>query len=81
MCVLAINNIRDMATDAANRRTVALRLGARRARWYQTALIVAGWVFLGLYFLVEYRYFAAAGHPVAPAWIHERPSEGVHANE
>lgn len=68
--VLNVNNIRDMATDAANRRTVALRLGARRARWYQTALIVAGWVFLGLYFLVEYRYFAAAGHPVAPAWIH-----------
>lgn len=41
--VLNVNNIRDMKTDAATRRTVALRLGAKRARIYQTVLIVLGW--------------------------------------
>ncbi|MBR5924249.1 MAG: 1,4-dihydroxy-2-naphthoate octaprenyltransferase [Bacteroidales bacterium] len=44
--VLNINNIRDMKTDAMNRVTVALRLGLRRARIYQTVLIVLGWVAL-----------------------------------
>ena len=44
--VLNINNIRDMKTDAVNRVTVALRLGLRRARIYQTMLIVLGWVAL-----------------------------------
>lgn len=44
--VLNVNNIRDMATDAFTRRTVALRLGAHNARIYQTALIVLGWVFM-----------------------------------
>lgn len=66
--VLNVNNIRDMATDAENRRTVAIRLGGRRARWYQTVLIVLGWVFMGLYFLVEQRYFAAHGFPAVPLW-------------
>ena len=41
--VLNVNNIRDMKTDAATRTTVALKLGLRRARIYQTLLIVAGW--------------------------------------
>ena len=44
--VLNINNIRDMKTDAVNRVTVALRLGLRRARIYQTVLIVLGWLAL-----------------------------------
>lgn len=44
--VLNINNIRDMKTDAVNRVTVALRLGLKRARIYQTALIVLGWAAL-----------------------------------
>ena len=44
--VLNINNIRDMKTDAANRVTMALRLGLRGARIYQTALIVLGWAAL-----------------------------------
>jgi len=43
MGVLNINNIRDMKTDAVNRVTMALRLGLRGARIYQTALIVLGW--------------------------------------
>lgn len=44
--VLNINNIRDMKTDAANRVTMALRLGLRGARIYQTVLIVLGWAAL-----------------------------------
>ena len=42
VAVLNVNNIRDMVTDAANRRTVALRLGDHRARIYQTVLICTG---------------------------------------
>ena len=47
--VLNVNNIRDMKTDAANRVTVAMKLGPRRARIYQTVLIVLGWVLLLVY--------------------------------
>ena len=43
VAVLNVNNIRDMKTDAATRVTVAIRLGERRARIYQTVLIVLGW--------------------------------------
>lgn len=44
MGVLNVNNIRDMVTDSANRVTVAIKLGERGARIYQTVLIVLGWV-------------------------------------
>lgn len=44
--VLNVNNIRDMKTDAATRVTVALKLGAGRARIYQTILICLGWICL-----------------------------------
>ena len=50
--VLNVNNIRDMKTDAATRVTVALKLGIRRARIYQTALIVMGLVLLAAYCLL-----------------------------
>lgn len=43
MGVLNVNNIRDAKTDAANRITVAIRLGEKRAKIYQTMLIVLGW--------------------------------------
>lgn len=46
VAVLNVNNIRDMSTDAENRVTVALKLGLRGARIYQTILILAGWVFM-----------------------------------
>ena len=49
MGVLNVNNIRDMETDAVNRRTVAIRLGERNAKIYQTALIVLGWIFMLVY--------------------------------
>ena len=49
--VLNVNNIRDMKSDAATRVTMALRLGERRARIYQTVLIVAGWVLMTVFAL------------------------------
>lgn len=47
--VLNVNNIRDMKTDAATRTTTAIRLGQKRARIYQTALLAAGWCFMILF--------------------------------
>lgn len=47
--VLNINNIRDMKTDAANRVTVALKLGLQGARIYQTVLVCLGWILLCCY--------------------------------
>lgn len=44
--VLNINNIRDMKTDAETRVTVAMKLGQKGARIYQTILIVLGWALL-----------------------------------
>ena len=41
--VLNVNNIRDMKSDAANRVTIPLKLGGKRARIYHTILIVTGW--------------------------------------
>ena len=54
VAVLNVNNIRDMKTDAKNRVTVAIRLGARRARIYQTVLIVLGWVFMTVFCLLRF---------------------------
>ncbi|MBO4755390.1 MAG: 1,4-dihydroxy-2-naphthoate octaprenyltransferase, partial [Bacteroidales bacterium] len=50
--VLNVNNIRDMKTDAANRVTVAIKLGAHRARIYQTVLIGLGWACMAAYCLL-----------------------------
>lgn len=47
--VLNVNNIRDMKSDAATRVTVALKLGARRARIYQTVLIATGWALMAAF--------------------------------
>ena len=53
VAVLNVNNIRDMKSDAETRTTVALKLGLRRARIYQTALIAAGWVLMTVYAATE----------------------------
>ena len=50
--VLNVNNIRDMKTDAVNRVTVAIKLGAHRARISQTVLICLGWVCMAAYCLL-----------------------------
>lgn len=57
--VLNVNNIRDMKTDAVNRVTVAIKLGMRGARIYQTILIVLGWALM-LAFCAAYDF--APGH-------------------
>jgi len=44
VAVLNVNNIRDMKTDAATRVTVAMKMGAPRAKIYQVVLIVLGWL-------------------------------------
>ena len=49
VAVLNVNNIRDMKTDVATRVTVAMKLGIKRAKIYQTALIVLGWAFMFVY--------------------------------
>ncbi len=53
--VLNVNNIRDMETDAANRVTVAIRLGEKRAKIYQTVLIVLGWAAMVAFTLLRFR--------------------------
>lgn len=50
--VLNVNNIRDMETDRATRITVAIKLGERNAKIYQTVLICLGWVFMAGYCLL-----------------------------
>lgn len=61
--VLNVNNLRDMKTDIATRTTVAIKLGARRTRIYQTILIVLGWLCMTAYCIVrpitpwQYLYF------------------------
>ncbi len=47
--VLNVNNIRDMKTDAATRVTVALKLGLKGARTYQTVLVCGGWILLAVF--------------------------------
>lgn len=47
--VLNVNNIRDAKTDVLTRKTVAILLGDKWARIYQTALICAGWICALLY--------------------------------
>lgn len=57
--VLNVNNIRDMKTDAVNRVTVAIKLGMKGARIYQTILVTLGWALI-LVFCAVYDF--APGH-------------------
>ena len=54
MGVLNVNNIRDMKTDAPNRRTVALKLGLRGARIYQSVLIALAVACMAAYCLLRW---------------------------
>lgn len=49
--VLNVNNIRDMKTDAATRRTTAIRLGEKGSRIYHSCLIIFGWLCMILWSL------------------------------
>lgn len=42
VAVLNVNNIRDMQSDNGIRKTIPLRIGERRAKWYQTVLVALG---------------------------------------
>ncbi|MGM9735119.1 MAG: 1,4-dihydroxy-2-naphthoate octaprenyltransferase [Candidatus Cryptobacteroides sp.] len=44
IAVLNVNNLRDMESDRLNRVTVAIRLGEKGAKIYQTILVLLGWV-------------------------------------
>lgn len=57
--VLNVNNTRDMETDRATRTTVAIKLGERNAKIYQTVLIGLGWACLIAYCLLCW-----------PSWCH-----------
>jgi 1,4-dihydroxy-2-naphthoate octaprenyltransferase len=53
--VLNINNIRDMESDQrAGKRSIPVRLGLRRARWYHWCLIVVGFLAALLYVVLDY---------------------------
>ena len=66
--VLNVNNIRDMKTDAENRLTVAIKMGPRKARIYQSVLIVAGWALLAAFFAWDYGYLARHGVETTLGW-------------
>lgn len=51
--VLNVNNIRDMKTDAATRKTVAIRLGEKGARIYHTLLLATGWACMIAWAIME----------------------------
>jgi len=59
--VLNVNNIRDAVTDAENRVTVAIKLGGRGARIYQTVLIASAWLLMII--------FAASGPLEWKRWL------------
>lgn len=46
VAVLNVNNIRDMQSDEGVRKTVPLRIGVHRAKWYHTVLVTLGWLLM-----------------------------------
>lgn len=53
--VLNTNNIRDMESDADTRVTIPLKIGERKAKIYQTALITLGWLAMFIFTAVTYK--------------------------
>lgn len=68
--VLNVNNIRDMKTDAANRVTVAIRLGEYKAKIYQTVLITAGWALFAIFFVMTRNLALKNAFTVPLGWVH-----------
>ena len=54
VAVLNVNNIRDIDSDAGLRVTTPMRIGVRRAKIYQTVLIVSGWLCLVAFNLLRF---------------------------
>ncbi len=77
--LLLANNLRDRESDArAGRRTLAVRMPARRAAWLYQALVAAAWLAPGLAAWVMHRPRAAWAVVVAagPAWAAIRAVRG-----
>ncbi len=49
VAVLNVNNIRDIETDGRTRVTIPVKIGERAAKWYQTGLVVGGWICMFAY--------------------------------
>ena len=54
VAVLNVNNIRDIDSDAGFRVTTPMRIGVKRAKIYQTVLIVSGWLCLVAFNLLRF---------------------------
>ena len=54
VAVLNVNNIRDIDSDAGLRVTTPIRIGVKRAKIYQTFLIVSGWLCLVAFNLLRF---------------------------
>ena len=54
VAVLNVNNIRDMKSDAGTRVTLPLLMGEHRAKVYQAALIVFGWVMMLVFVILRF---------------------------
>lgn len=54
VAVLNVNNIRDIDSDAGLRVTTPMRIGVKRAKIYQTVLIVSGWLCLVAFNLLRF---------------------------
>ena len=71
VAVLNVNNIRDMASDDGIRKTIPLRIGERRAKWYQTILVVLGAVcFLYTFSSALFLYWFLFAVPLVGLGIH-----------
>lgn len=53
--VLNTNNIRDMESDAETRVTIPLKIGERKAKIYQTALITIGWLTMFIFTAITFK--------------------------
>ena len=53
--VLNTNNIRDMESDADTRVTIPLKIGERKAKIYQTALITIGWLAMFIFTAITFK--------------------------
>ena len=78
--VLNINNIRDMQSDKGLRQTIPLRIGEKKAKLYQTVLVIGGYTcmllpcqswwliaFAALYILHLYLLWSRKGKSLDPA--------------
>lgn len=76
--VLNVNNIRDMATDAATRTTIPLKIGQRRAKIYHTILILGGWLCLLAFTLLFGSHSSIVTFPFSHLYLLTLPLYVIH---